>query len=281
MENIMSILTAIFFGLVHGVTEIIPVSGSGHLSVLSNLFGISYSESGFLFFNVLLHFSTLAAILVVFWSDVVSLVQGTLAAFGAAPRPADRNAYIPYARLFLMLAVATVPLFFIIAVKKYVDQLYYNTVFVGICFFLNGLLLFISDRFTEGRKTGNTIAPLDAILVGICQCVAVIPGISRSGVTLTSGIATGLKRDFAFRFSFLLSIPALFGANILNLITALKEPLEWSYLPAYLIGMVVSLIASVGSLMLFKRIMKKAKLSGIAYYCWIVGAMAIILTLIF
>ena len=281
MENIMSILTAIFFGLVHGLTEILPVSGSGHLSVLSNLFGISYSESGFQLYTVLLHISTLAAILVVFWTDITALVQGTLVVFGAAPRPADKNTYVPSARLFLMLAVATVPLFFIIAVKKFVDQLYYNTVFVGICFFLNGLLLFISDRFTEGKKTGNTIAPLDAILIGICQCVSVIPGISRTGVTLTSGIATGLKRDFAFRFSFLLSIPAIFGANILNLIAALKEPLEWSYLPAYLIGMVVSLIASIGALTLFKRILKKGKLSGLAYYCWVVGAMTIILTLIF
>ena len=277
----MSILTAIFFGLVHGLTEILPVSGSGHLSVLSNLFGISYSESGFQLYTVLLHISTLAAILVVFWTDITALIQGTLVVFGAAPRPADKNTYVPSARLFLMLAVATVPLFFIIAVKKFVDQLYYNTVFVGICFFLNGLLLFISDRFTEGKKTGNTIAPLDAILIGICQCVSVIPGISRTGVTLTSGIATGLKRDFAFRFSFLLSIPAIFGANILNLIAALKEPLEWSYLPAYLIGMVVSLIASIGALTLFKRILKKGKLSGLAYYCWVVGAMTIILTLIF
>ena len=277
----MSILTAIFFGLVHGITEIIPVSGSGHLSVLSNLFGISYSETGFQFYNVLLHISTLAAILVVFWTDILSLVHGTLVVFGAAPRPADKNSYVPSARLFLMIVVATVPLFFIIAVKKYVDRLYYNTVFVGICFFLNGLLLFISDRFAEGKKTGNTIAPLDAILIGICQCVAVIPGISRSGVTLTSGLATGLKRDFAFRFCFLLSIPALFGSIILDLISALKEPLEWSYLPAYLIGMVVALLASIGALQLFKRILNKGKLSGIAYYCWVVGALAIILTLIF
>ena len=277
----MSILTAIFFGLVHGLTEILPVSGSGHLSVLSNLFGISSSESGFQLYTVLLHISTLAAILVVFWTDITALIQGTLVVFGAAPRPADKNTYVPSARLFLMLAVATVPLFFIIAVKKFLYHLYYNTVFVGICFFLNGLLLFISDRFTEGKKTGNTIAPLDAILIGICQCVSVIPGISRTGVTLTSGIATGLKRDFAFRFSFLLSIPAIFGANILNLIAALKEPLEWSYLPAYLIGMVVSLIASIGALTLFKRILKKGKLSGLAYYCWVVGAMTIILTLIF
>ena len=277
----MSIINALFFGLVHGLTEILPVSGSGHISVLSKLFGISYSDSGFALFSVLLHFCTLVSVIVVYWTDIVSIVRSVLAVFGAAPRPADKSAYIPSARLFLMLFVAAVPLFFILAVKKYVDQLYTNTIFVGICLVLNGALLFISDRFTEGNKTGNNMSVLDAILIGIGQCVAVIPGISRTGVTVTTGLATGLKRDFAFKFSFLLSIPALFGANLLNLIAAMKEPVDWHSFPAYLLGMVVALLSGIGALSFFKRRVLKSRLSGAAYYCWVVGALSIILTMIF
>ena len=275
----MSILRAIIIGLIHGFTEILPVSGSGHLSVLYNILLSDYQEE--MIFDALLHFATLVSIIVVFWQDIAGMVIGVLGIFNFGDPRESKSRYYPAARLFLMFIVAVVPLFFIIPIKKYVDQLYYNTVFVGVCFVLTGLLLFISDRFIEGKKTGKNMSVLDAIIIGICQCVAIIPGISRTGVTITSGMATGLKKEFAYKFSFLVSIPALLGVNILNLIAAIKEGIEWSHLPAYLIGMVVAMVSCLGALTVLKRIVKNGKFSGIAYYCWLVGAMTIILTFIF
>ena len=276
----MSIIRAIIIGLIHGLTEILPVSGSGHLSVLYNIFSLSVSE-GEMFFDVLLHFATLVSIVVVFWQDLADMVFGVLGIFSFNIPAEDKRRYYPSARMFLMFLVGVIPLLFIIPVKKYVDQLYYNTVFVGICFILTGLLLFISDRFIEGKKTGKNMSVLDAVIVGICQCVAIIPGISRTGVTITAGMATGLKKEFAYKFSFLLSIPALFGVNIINLIAAVKEGIQWSYLPAYLIGMVVAMVVSLGSLELMKSFVKNRHFSGVAYYCWLIGALTIILTFIF
>ncbi len=276
----MSIIRAIIIGLIHGLTEILPVSGSGHLSVLYNIFGLSVPE-GEMFFDVLLHFATLVSIVVVFWQDLAEMVFGLLAIFNFSTPPEDKRKFYPSARMFLMFLVGSIPLLFIIPVKKYVDQLYYNTVFVGICFILTGLLLFISDRFLEGKKTGRNMSVLDAVIIGICQCVAIIPGISRTGVTITAGMATGLKKESAYKFSFLLSIPALFGVNLINLVAAVKEGIKWSYLPAYLIGMVVAMVVSLGALELMKGFVKNRRFSGVAYYCWLIGALTIILTFIF
>ena len=275
----MSIFNAIIIGLIHGFTEILPISGSGHLSVLYNIF-MPESGGGALF-DVLLHFATLVSIIVVFWHDIAEMITGVLGVVQLGSSNENSRRYYPAARVFLMFLVAFVPLFFILPVKKYVDQLYYNTVFVGVCLILSGLMLFISDRFVEGNKTGKNMSVLDAIIVGICQCVAIIPGISRTGVTISAGIATGLKKDFAYKFSFLLSIPALFGVNIINLIAAFREEVDWHSLPAYLIGMVVAMVTSLASLELMKRIVKYGKFGGIAYYCWLVGVLSIILTFIF
>ncbi len=275
----MSIFRAILIGLIHGLTEILPVSGSGHLSVLYNIF--MPESGGEELFGVLLHFATLVSIVVVFWHDIAEMASGILGIFQFGNSEENRKRYYPSARIFLMFLVGVIPLFFILPVKKYVDQLYFNTVFVGVCLILTGLVVFISDRFTEGKKTGKNMSVLDAIIVGICQCVAVIPGISRTGVTITAGIATGLKRDFAYKFSFLLSIPALFGVNIINLIAAFKEEVDWHSIPAYLIGMAVAMLSSLAALQLMKRIVKNGKFSGIAYYCWLIGVLSIILTFIF
>ena len=111
--------------------------------------------------------------------------------------------------------------------------------------------------------------------------MAVIPGLSRSGTTITAGISTGLNRDFAVKFAFLMSIPAVLGANLLSLIDALQEGINWSLMPAYLIGTVVAALSGIASIRLLHAIAKKGRFGGFAYYCWVMGVLAIILTLIF
>ena len=122
---------------------------------------------------------------------------------------------------------------------------------------------------------------LDAIIVGLCQCVAKIPGLSRSGTTITAVIATGFKRDFAVKFSFLMSLPAVLGANILSIADAVKEGVVLSNVPAYLIGMAVALVTGIASIYIIKFILGKGKFGGFAYYCWVMGVLSIILTMIF
>ena len=156
-----------------------------------------------------------------------------------------------------------------------------SLLFIGIALVLTGCMLYVSDKMTPGKKTERNMTVLDALIIGLCQCVAVVPGLSRSGTTITAGIATGLRRDFAVKFSFLMSLPAVLGANILSIVDAVQEGIEWSNVPAYLVGMAVALVAGIASINLLRYISSKGKFGGFAYYCWVIGVLSIILTMIF
>ena len=122
---------------------------------------------------------------------------------------------------------------------------------------------------------------LDALIIGLCQCVSVIPGISRTASTVTGGISTGLKPDFALKFSFLLSIPAMFGAVILRLVDAFSQGVDVQNIPAYLVGMLAAMLSGIGALCIMRKLFEKGKFGGFAYYCWVFGVLSIILTMIF
>lgn len=282
----MTIWSAVILGLVQGVAEFLPISSSGHLSILQNLFDMTTAEDGHMFFDVLLHLGTLISICVVYWSDLVSMVKELIILLrGGGKRlnggEGGSSGGLSFARLFLMIVVGTLPLFLILPVNDYVEELYYKSGFIGVALILTGALLYVSDRMQPGRKTEKSMRLRDALIIGLCQGVATIPGLSRSGATITAGIATGLDRSFAVRYSFLLSLPAVLGANILTLFKAIKEGIDVSLLPAYLIGMAVAMVSGIFAIGLVKRIAQKGKFGYFAYYCWVVGALTIILSLVF
>ena len=278
----MTVWNAILLGLVQGVAEFLPISSSGHLSIINNLFKISDMQDGHLMFDVLLHFATLLSILIVYWDDIVQMFYEVLAFVNIGPLADEQRTRYPAARLFLMIVFGTLPLFLILPINDMLETLYYKNVFIGVALILTGCILYVSDRMTPGKKTEKSMTILDAIIIGLCQCVATIPGLSRSGTTITAGIATGLRRDFAVKFSFLLSLPAVFGANILSFADAVEAGgTEWQNVRAYLVGMAVALVSGIAAIRLLNYISAKGKFGGFAYYCWVVGVLAIILTMIF
>lgn len=277
----MTIGNAILLGLVQGIAEFLPISSSGHLSVLNNLFHMTTAEDGHLFFDVLLHLGTLVSICFVYWKDIVDMFYEVIAFANLGPKAGVRQQHYPSARLFLLIVVATLPLVLILPINDLLENLYYNSIFIGVMLVLTGCMLFLSDKMQPGSKRETNMSFLDALLVGLCQCVATIPGLSRSGTTITAGIATGLRREFAVKFSFLLSLPAVLGANILSLAHAAKDGIDWQYMPAYLVGTAVAIVTGIAAISLIKRIAQKGKFGGFAYYCWIVGVLSIILTMIF
>lgn len=277
----MTIWNAVILGLVQGITEFLPVSSSGHLSILNNLFSMTMTEDGHMFFDVLLHLGTLASICIVYWGDIKEMFFEVLGFVNLGPMAGARQERYPAARLFFMIVVATLPLFLILPIKDMVETLYYNNIFIGVALVLTGCMLYVSDKMKEGKKTAGGITVLDALIIGLCQCVATVPGLSRSGTTITAGIATGLKREFAVKFSFLMSLPAVLGANILSLVDAAKEGIEWAFLPAYLVGMIVAMVSGIAAISLLKYIAKKGRFGSFAYYCWVMGVLSIILTMIF
>ena len=277
----MSIWTAALLGLVQGVAEFLPISSSGHLSIINNLFNLSEVQNGHLFFDVLLHLATLISILVVYWNDILQMIYEVLGFVNLGPYAGQRQARYPSARMFIMIVIATLPLFLVLPIRKQLESLYYQNVFIGVAIILTGCMLYVADKMLPGKKTERTMTLSDALIIGLCQCVATIPGLSRSGTTITAGIATGLRREYAVKFSFLMSIPAVLGANILSFADAIKAGIDWAYVPAYLVGMVLALLSGIASIHFIRYISAKAKFGGFAYYCWVVGVLAIVMSLIF
>lgn len=278
----MSIWVAVLLGLVQGVAEFLPISSSGHLSILQNLFGIESAENGHMLFDVLLHLATVISVCIFYRKDILEMVREVISWFKpkSSKKIPSSKSVPPARRLILMLVIATLPLFLILPVNDYVEQLYYNTFVIGAILILTGFMLFVSDRLEQGRKNEKTMKITDAIIIGVCQAVATIPGLSRSGTTITAGMAVGLNREFAVKFSFLLSIPAILGANILSLADAISEnSFDLSLLPAYLIGMVIAGVSGYFALALLKRITQKGKFGNFAYYCWAVGLVSIIVSI--
>ena len=279
----MPIGEAIILGLVQGIAEFLPISSSGHLAILQNLFNMSDIEGGHMLFDVLLHFGTLIAICFMYWNDIKAMVVEVLAllsgrkAVTADGRPKQYTA----ARMFFLIVAATLPLVLILPINDYIGELSQSTVFVGIALILTGFMLLVSDKMTAGTKTEKNMRFSDALIIGLCQCVATLPGLSRSGTTITAGIATGQNRGYAVKFSLLMSIPAVLGATLLELIKAIKTGVDASLIPAYLFGMVAAMVSGVLAIGLLKMIAKSKRFGGFAYYCWIVGALTIILSMIF
>ena len=279
----MSVLSSIFLGLVQGVAEFLPISSSGHLSLFQNFFGLVSAE-GSLFFDVLLHLGTLIAVFVYYWKDIVALVKEffhLIACVFSREKRRQMKRLPPNGRLILMIIVATLPLFVILPIKDKVEGLYGNTIFVGCALAVTGCILFFSDRMARGKKGPKSATMLDALLVGVGQAVAVVPGLSRSGTTISAGMMRGFHRRFAVRFSFLLSIPAVLGANILTLKDAIQEnSIIVSDIPVYLVGVAVAAVVGYICIRLLKMIADKGKFGWFAYYCWAVGLIVLALTLV-
>ena len=271
---------AAFLGLVQGISEFLPISSSGHLSIIQNLFG-GDSPSNHLFFDVLLHLGTLVAVCLFYWTDIRSMAVDSIAFLtGRGDSQGDEGRLKPSVRVVFMVIVGTLPLVAILPVNGYVEQLYYNTPFISFTLIVTGFLLFISGRLSEGRKNEKTCSMLDAFIVGLAQAVATIPGLSRSGTTITVGLARGMKRDFAVKFSFLLSIPAILGSTIVTFMGALREQIVWSEMPAYIIAMLVAGVVGFFSLKLLKKIVMADAFGKFAYYCWGAGILSLILSIV-
>ena len=278
----MTIGEAIILGLVQGIAEFLPISSSGHLAILQNLFNMSDIEGGHMFFDVLLHFGTLIAICFMYWNDIKAMLTQLLELLsGRKAAPKGQNRQYPQARMFFLIVAATLPLVIILPVNDYIEMLSESTLYIGIALVLTGCMLLVSDKMAQGNKTEKNMRFKDALIIGLCQCVATLPGLSRSGTTITAGIATGQNRSYAVKFSLLMSIPAVLGATLLELVKVLKVGVDISLIPAYLFGMIAAMVSGVLSIGLLKMIAKRSKFGGFAYYCWVVGVLTVILAVVF
>jgi undecaprenyl-diphosphatase len=248
----MDILQAAVLGLVQGITEWLPISSSGHLAVAQYLWGLQES----LFFDVMLHLSSLAAIMIAFRKDLWSLGTGIL--------KKDPQKL----RLLLYLFLATIPIAITgLLIRPYAQIFMSNMKTIALGFALTGILLALSRFF----KNDDVIKPKNVIFVSLAQAIAILPGVSRSGSTISAGMISGLKREEAVSFSFLLAVPAIAGASFLELISSDLGTID---LFPIMIGMAVSFIVSLIAISLLKRLVIGGKLHYFAIYCFIAAFFA-------
>lgn len=275
----MSILHSILLGIIQGVTEFLPISSSGHLAIAEHLLGMKGASEIPEFFDVLLHLGTLAAVFVAYWSDIRDMILEFFRGVGDLIRHSTPQRVPPARRMILLIIVGTLPLFLVLPIKDRIEALSDNMYFVGAALLFTGCMLFLSDRVRKGRKTEKSATLIDVLVVGLAQAVATCPGISRSGMTITAGCIAGFERSFAVRYSFLMSIPAILGANILALKDALELGIVWADVPIYLVGVAAAALVGYACIRLLRYIASNGSFGVFADYCWAVGAIVILLTL--
>jgi undecaprenyl-diphosphatase len=207
-EHKINIPQSIFLGIVQGLTEFLPVSSSGHLVFFQSLFGL---EEPLIFFDVMLHLGTLLAVVIYFRKDICEIVQG----LGAVLKKRHKNP--PQVKLFLLIVLASIPTGLMgILFKDWFESFFSKPKWVGGMLLITGSVLWLTRWAKKEGKPLGRMRWFDAILIGIAQGIAIIPGISRSGATISVGLFCGLDRELSGKFSFLLSIPAILGATLLD-----------------------------------------------------------------
>lgn len=275
----MSLLFAIVLGLVQGLTEFLPVSSSGHLVLAQSIMGSAANvEADYMLFDVLLHFGTLLSVIVAFWGDIKELF---IEFFGWIRDGFKINGH-PYRRFLIMILITIVPMFAVLPVKSKLEGFFSNPLLVGLLLLVTAAILLLSEKAPKKQKTEQNATWLDALLVGVAQCFAVLPGLSRSGTTICAGLFRGFSREFAVRFAFIMSLPVILGANILELADAVKNPAAAGAVPLYIyiVGILVAMLAGLAAIKLVKYVSKSGHFRPFAVYCALIGVVTIVVTLI-
>ncbi len=266
----MNFFQAIFLGVIQGLTEFIPVSSSGHLVLTQYFFGIG--EGGDITFELFMHLGTLMAVLVYFrktlWDMLVSLFSWGNTMNGESHRK-NRNMI-----LFLGSASLATGIFYALF-GSYLKQIYDMPITVAVLLLFTGAIVFVSDYLKDSGIPASNMGLWRSIIVGLAQGFAILPGISRSGTTITASLATGIKRRDAAYFSFLLSIPAILAANVSEYKSFTM--LDTNQLHVYIAGFVSSMIVGYMVIAFLIRLIETNCLKYFAMYCWIVGLISILI----
>ena len=268
----MEIYQGILLGILQGITEFLPVSSSGHLVLGQHFFNLT---EPMLAFDISVHMGTLAAIVIVFFKDIKNICLATL-------KPGSSKSDI---KLLLLIITGCLPTAILgYAIKTFENVIFSSVLLVGCMLIITGIILQLTKKKQNAQisnqansMTTSNFTFKSAFFIGVCQGIAVIPGISRSGTTISAGLFAGLDRKMAAKFSFLLSIPAIIGAELLQLTESLGKP--FIITKATIFGTLASFITGYIALVFLLRIVNKGKLHLFAPYCWIAGISVIIYSL--
>ncbi len=275
----MNSTEAILLGIIQGLTEFLPVSSSGHLVLFQQLFGLKEAE---LFFDVCVHLGTLVAVILVFHREIGNIIAALLRLLSLSRQKEKFVQQLesdPDVKMALLIIIGSIPTAILgLMFHNIADRLFSSPFFTGLMLVVTGLLLWLTRRARpDGKKTGLAgFSRTNAFIIGIVQGLAIIPGISRSGSTISIGLLLGINRETAARYSFLLSIPAIVGAGLLSLKDGLSQ--TDPVIRLSLLGAVSAALVGYGALKVLLRMVKTGHLYVFAPYCWLVGILAIVLS---
>jgi undecaprenyl-diphosphatase len=270
----MNYVYAALAGVIQGLTEFLPVSSSGHLLLFHDLFGFQVPDE--IAFDVVLHLGTLTALLAFFWQDVIRYLRAFFTSFGSW-RGRLANLTIDQ-RIAWYLVIATIPgAAFGFLLEDQIDAWFRNPTGVAIMLIVFGVVLYVVDRFAKKERTMDQLGFGGAIGIGLAQVLALVPGVSRSGITMIAGLAQKLNRDAAARFSFLLSMPIIFGAGAKKVIDLVQGPaLSSAMMTEMLIGFVTSAVVGYFCIRYFLQYIRRHSLSVFVWYRIVVGVAVLV-----
>lgn len=271
----MNLLQSIILGITQGLTEFLPVSSSGHLVLLQNIFGINEPE---LLFDICLHLGTLLAVVVVFMNEIRSILRTLWSLPGLLQQsksPAELFEENEAVRIAVLIVAGTVPTAILgLLFHKITDQLFGSIWLVGCMLLVTGTLLWLTRRVQLKGRPLKRVTIKDALIIGVVQGLAILPGISRSGSTISAALFLGIDREVAGRFSFLLSIPAILGALVVGFESeAIRSNVSGVTI---LIGTATAGIIGIVALKVLLGLVKKGRLPFFAPYCWLIGMIAFV-----
>ena len=258
----MSLLDAIILGIIQGLTEFLPVSSSGHLEIMKAIQGQELSGESSMMMTVVLHFATALSTIAVFWKEVTRIIKGLF-------QFKINEEFLFAAKIVIsMIPAALVGVFF----DDFIETFFSGKILlVGIMLIVTGVILFIAER---AKRTDKPVGFKDAILIGVAQMIAILPGISRSGATIGTSVILGIDREKAARFSFLMVVPLILGKVAKDVISpefskelANSEISNTVYAAGFASAFIVGIIACTWMI----KLVKKSKLSYFAYYCFAAG----------
>ena len=266
----MNLIYSIFLGIIQGLTEFLPVSSSGHLVFLHDVFKIEAIDS--LTFDVALHLGTLVALAGFFYKDIIRYLQAFLKSFVKWNLVNDLDQKIAWLLLFSMIPAVIIGYFF----EEIIKNIFRASFSVAIVLILVSFLFFLAEKYSKKIKNFTSLNWQKVLLLGIAQAIALIPGVSRSGITIITGMAFNLKRELAARFSFLMAIPIVFAAGIKKTYDATQIQLSSEGTLIYVFGFLSAAIIGYLTIKYFLKFLQKHSLNGFAIYRIILGIIILI-----
>lgn len=262
----MDIFQTLILAVIQGITEWLPISSSGHLTIAQKYFRLT-DDAALVFFDIAIHIGTIFVVLITFRKDVIDILKAFF----------QRDFESEEGKLALFIIVGSIPtaiIGFLLLYLDIIDMLFSNLLIVGSALLITGIFLYASNYVKDGKELNY----IDSLIIGVAQGVATIPGISRSGFTISTGLLRKVKREKVFTYSFLLSIPAVLGAMTATIVKKHEILTAGSLnLGFTALGVITSFIVGCIALQLLKKIFTKQKFHLFAYYCWIIGFAIIIL----